>query len=89
MEELAGRSLPELARALHFLSHPEVLPLTKAWVISVDVENRCLNYEAPWNCVREAEAHYENIQYGWTGGVGIGYSGNHWCDNCRKRVMEG
>lgn len=89
MEEITGRSIPEATRFLHLLSHPEVIELLKLWITTVDEKGRCLKYEAPWNCAKEAEAYYENVQYGWLGGAsGVGYN-EHWCENCRKKIMEG
>lgn len=85
--EITGRTLPSVAFFLKVLTHPEVIEYTKRYISSLDLENRCQNYEAPWSCAREAEARYENIRYGWLGGgSGVGYS-EWWCEPCRKKVM--
>lgn len=75
---------------LHVLTLPEVIDSTKRYVKAMDKASRCLNYQAPWNCAREAEARYENIKHGWLGapsGSGVGLA-EWWCENCRKKVME-
>lgn len=87
--ELLGRDIPNLRWALRVLSHPDVIEYTKRYFDAMDVNSRCTKYEPPWSCAKEAEAKYENIKYGWLGaGSGVGFS-EWWCDNCKKKVMEG
>jgi hypothetical protein len=75
-----------IRRILSMLSHPDMIKITIKYFQDLDGAQTCEKYEAPWNCAREAEAHYENIQYGWSAGVGIGFDGS-WCTPCRDRVM--
>lgn len=88
MKEIVGYEPPDVRPLIRLLAHPDMIEYTTAYFNSFDKESMCLNYEAPWNCAREAEALYENIKFGWLGGAGgIGYS-DAWCEPCRKRVMD-
>lgn len=71
---------------LNVLIHPDLIEFTKRYIESKDDASRCLAFDAPWNCAREAEARYENIKFGWLAGNGVGFS-EWWCENCRKKVM--
>lgn len=85
--EFTGSEPVGLRRYLRLLSHPDVITKTKAYFDSVDFAHMCTKYQAPWNCAREAEATYQNIKYGWTGGAGgIGVN-DDWCENCRAKVF--
>ena len=85
--EVAGYEPPGVRVLLRVLAHPAIIEDTIRYFEELDPNSRCLNYEAPWNCAKEAEAKYENIKYGWLGaGHGIGYD-EWWCENCRKKVM--
>lgn len=84
---IVGFEPPGARHLLRVLAHPDVIDLTKEYFESMDKNSMCLTYEYPWNCAREAEARYENIQFGWLGGgSGVGYS-EWWCDNCRKKII--
>lgn len=73
---------------LNVLIHPDLIEYTKKYINAQDEGGRCLFYEYPWSCAKEAEANYKNIKYGWLGGAsGIGFD-ETWCDNCRKKIME-
>lgn len=90
IDELAsvrGVEPSNIRRILAMLGHPDMIKHTIKYFRDLDGAQECENYEGPWNCAREAEAHYENIQYGWTGGAGgIGFD-ESWCQPCRDRVM--
>ncbi len=88
IEEAIGY-LPDNTRLiLKALSHPNVINAAKHYINVNDEAGRCLKYQYPWSCAKEAEAMYENIKFGWLGGVnGVGYDDN-WCEPCRKKVME-
>lgn len=89
IKELVGQEPIGLRVLLRVLSHPDIVAEVARYFAGLDVTQRCLNYEPPWNCAKEAEARYENVKYGWLGGAGgIGFD-ESWCDNCRKRVMGG
>lgn len=84
---IVGYEPPGLRVLLRTLSHPEVVNEAKLYFETMDIANRCSKYEPPWSCAREAEAQYENIQYGWLGAVnGIGYD-ESWCEPCRRKVL--
>lgn len=84
---LVGRDIPEARLVLKLLAHPDVIEQTNRYFSVLDPTTMCLNYTAPWNCAREADARYENMQHGWIGGAnGVGYS-EWWCDNCRRKAM--
>lgn len=73
---------------LDLLAHPDIIQETIKYFQGLDKSQQCLLYDAPWNCAREAEAKYENIRYGWTGGAGgIGFDAS-WCDPCRDKVLN-
>lgn len=80
-----------LRHILTALTHPNLIDHTRKFLASYGSkkENRCLLYSDPWSCVREAEARYETIKFGWLGAAsGVGFD-ESWCDNCRARVMQG
>lgn len=84
---LVGHEPPGIRVLLRTLSHPDIVKDARLYFDSMDASSRCTKYEPPWNCAREAEARYQNIKYGWTGGAGgIGFD-ESWCDNCRDKVM--
>ena len=89
IQAVNGGRLPSNVRnVLSIIVHPDVIESTKDYIRVHDVNTRCLNYEYPWSCIREAEAKYKNIKYGWlAGSSGIGYD-ESWCENCRKKVMD-
>lgn len=87
IRELAGIEPLGIRPMLRVLAHPEMISQTISYFQSLDVTTKCLNYEAPWSCAKEAEARYENIKYGWLGGTnGVGFD-ESWCENCRKKVL--
>jgi hypothetical protein len=89
MQEIIGYVPVGTRDLLNVLIHPDLIEFTKAYVKSRDEASRCQKYKEPWSCAKEAEARYENIKYGWLGsGSGVGYA-EWWCENCKKRVMEG
>lgn len=84
---LLGYQPPGVRVLLRVLAHPSLVHLTRQYFSAQDVSLKCLTYESPWSCSKEAEAKYENIKYGWLGGAnGVGFD-ESWCDNCRKKVM--
>lgn len=86
LQEIYGRIPVGTTEILNMIAHPQVIEFTKRYISAKDFSSRCTNYQAPWSCIREAEAKYENIKYGWLG-AGAGYS-EWWCENCRKKVTE-
>lgn len=73
---------------LDLLAHPDVIQHTIRYFQELDTAQKCLNYEHPWNCAREAEARYQTIQYGWISGAGaLGYD-DSWCEPCRDRLLN-
>jgi len=83
-----GIEPPGIRLVLEALAHPELIAETIKYFQGLDKSQMCLLYDAPWNCAREAEAKYENIKYGWTGGAGgIGFD-ESWCEPCRDRVLN-
>ena len=88
MQDIVGQVPENVRLVIKLLSHPDLIKFTKRYFNSIDKAGRCRNYEPPWSCAREAEAKYENLKFGWLGGLdGVGYS-DHWCEPCRSRVME-
>jgi hypothetical protein len=88
IQEATGR-LPNGTRLiLDVLTQPDVIEFTKRFIQANDEAGKCLNYQDPWNCAKEAEAKYRNIKYGWLAGNGVGFD-ESWCEPCRRRVMEG
>lgn len=77
--------LPENTRyILKVLAHPQIIEYTQEYFGKLDNKTRCLRYDPPWSCVREAEARYENVKYGWTAAPGTdGGTQDLWCANCR------
>jgi hypothetical protein len=87
MQTVVGRDIPGVREVIKLLSHPAVIEETNRYFSVLNPATMCLNYQAPWNCAREGDARYENMQFGWVGGAnGIGYS-EWWCENCRKKAM--
>lgn len=85
---IVGAPPPGLRYILTILAHPDVIEYTKRYIAAMDVASHCTNYTYPWSCIREAEARYKNIKYGWLGGAGgIGLD-ESWCENCRKKVLD-
>lgn len=82
--------IPQSTReVLSMIVDPKVIEHTKRYIESMDANSKCLMYEAPWSCAKEAEARYENIRYGWlAAGNGVGYS-EWWCENCRRKIISG
>lgn len=83
---MVGYEPPGLRVLLRVLSHPDMAGEAKKYFEAMDIGSRCTKYEPPWNCAREAEAQYQNIQYGWLGANGVGYD-ESWCEPCRRKVM--
>lgn len=84
-----GYEPPGIRVLIRTISHPDIIGEIRRYLDLVDVASRCVKYEAPWSCAREAEARYENIKYGWYGGAGgIGFD-ESWCPNCRRKVIGG
>lgn len=85
--ELMGAEPLGIRPMLRALAHPQIVQHAVRYFQSLDESTKCLKYEPPWNCAREAEAKYENIKYGWFGGAnGIGFD-ESWCENCRRKVV--
>lgn len=85
---LTGREYASTRTLLKILVHPNVIEYTKRYISSMDEAARCRKFIAPWSCSKEAEAKYENLQFGWLGSSGgLGFD-ETWCEPCRKRVME-
>jgi len=85
--EFTGSEPVGLRRYLKLLAHPEVIGTTKAYFDSVDYASMCTQYGHPWNCVREAEANFQNVKHGWTGAPGGLGQGDEWCENCRAKIF--
>lgn len=84
IQEVLGRTPQGTVELLNVLVRPEVIEVTKRYVAAY---HRCERFKAPLNCARNAEHEYENLKYGWLGGVStIGYD-ESWCEPCRKRAM--
>lgn len=87
VKELVGHEPPGIRVLLRVLAHPDLVQHTRRYFEAHDRSTKCLTYEAPWSCAREAEANYENIKYGWLGGAGgIGFD-ESWCEPCRRKVL--
>jgi len=90
MVELAtsilGHEPVGLRATLKLLSHPGMVESTRRYFESL-VSTDCLHYEAPWNCARESEAKFENLQYGWMGGIYGDEPLSSWCEPCLSKVM--
>jgi hypothetical protein len=91
IDELSGIKGTEPAgirRLLGDLADPAIIEHTIRYFQGLNNARQCLNFEHPWNCAREAEAKYKNIQFGWSGGAGgIGLD-ESWCEPCRDRVLN-
>lgn len=90
MIEATGRNLSEYRAVLKLLAHPDIIKSSLAYLQAMDFGSRCRRYEAPWSCIRDAEASYENLREG--GLAGASSFLNHgmdswWCENCRQKVM--
>jgi hypothetical protein len=89
LREVTGFEPIGARRFLDLLAQPDLIEYTKRFIHSRDEASRCTNYKAPWSCIKESDARYENIKYGWLGGVNTGAGiSEWWCENCRKKVME-
>ena len=54
----------------------------------IDKKHMCEIYSYPWNCAKEAEAHFETIR---GASLGAGLAGAYdelWCKPCRQRATE-
>lgn len=84
---LVGYEPPGIRVLIRVLSYPTVAGEARTYFDAMDVTARCTKYEPPWSCAREAEAQYQNIQFGWMGAAnGVGYD-ESWCENCRGRIL--
>lgn len=83
--ELKGAVPVGLRSFLRLIVEPDVIEYTKRYIESADLQSRCLVYPYPWSCIREADAHLQNITNGWLGAPGV--IDPTWCDNCRKKVI--
>ena len=70
---------------LNVLAHPDVIELTKAFLERMDTASACQKYKAPWSCVKEAEAYYRNIEFGWVGASSHEHD-DSWCVSCWDKV---
>lgn len=73
---------------INALSHPEVIDETISYFRGIDKKHMCEIYSYPWNCAREAEAHFETIR---GASLGAGLAGAYdelWCKPCRQRATE-
>lgn len=87
IQRVAGGKLPANARYfLKLLAHPDLITHTVQFFTGFDVDLMCLKYEAPWSCVHETEAQFENVTSGWLG-AGRGQLITEWCENCKRRVI--
>lgn len=86
VKELVGYEPPGIRVLLRVLAHPVLVQHTRRYFDALDGSMKCLFYEPPWSCAKEAEARYENIKYGWLGGVN-GSLVDTWCDNCKRKVL--
>lgn len=85
--ELVGYEPLGIRVLLRVLAHPDLVQHTRRYFDDLDQAAKCQMYEPPWSCAKEAEAKYENIQYGWLGGAGgVGFD-ESWCEPCRKKVL--
>lgn len=87
VKELIGVVPPDLRSTLKLLSHPHVLDHTIEYFGALDLDQRCLHYEEPWDCELESQAKYETVYYAWRGDLTFTEEWKkNWCRNCRKRL---
>lgn len=85
IQGILGHLPPDTRLILRALAHPAIIEYTQAYFGQLDNKTRCLRYAEPWSCVKEAEARYENVKYGWGGAPGTHGTHELWCENCRPR----
>ena len=84
---ILGHEPAGIRSMLKLLSHPSIIGNVRRYLEALDADAiRCLHYEAPWNCIREADAKYQNMQYGYVGGPMVGVD-DSWCESCLSKVM--
>lgn len=87
MQKILGRVPNSTREVLSILVHKDLIALTKDYIERFDIAAQCQKYKAPWSCVREAEASYKSIKFGWLGGASNIGLDESWCVTCRARVM--
>ena len=81
--------VPDQARLiLGMLAHPRVIDEAKRYLRARDLGSQCTKYKHPWSCIREAEAKFENVKYGWLGAGSAEIELDWCCANCMKRITE-
>lgn len=87
-KSIMGTEPMGIRQLLSLLAHPDMIEHTIKFFNSLDEKHRCEIYDYPWSCAREAEAKYENLNFGWLGaGEGVGFD-DSWCESCRRRVLD-
>lgn len=87
MQEVLGLIPSNTRLILNALAHPSLIDYARRYLRAVDKAGRCTKYEYPWSCTKEAEAKFENVKYGWLGGVSE-IELDWICENCRNRITE-
>lgn len=86
IEAVLGLIPSQTRLILNLLVHPDVIDYTKRYIKAKDEAAKCTLFKPPWDCIKEAEARYENVSFGGVGGSDMEF--DSWCVACRKRVME-
>lgn len=90
IESILGLTPANTRLILNVLAHPELIEHTKRYIRSKDYASRCTKYETPWDCIKEAEAKFENIKFGWlgSGNSSVELSLDWLCEACHRRITE-
>lgn len=86
IETILGRVPDNTRTILNVLVHPDVINTTKRYIHVHDRSDLCQRYAAPWSCVREAEARFENLRLGWLGAASDVLDEIEWCEPCKNKL---
>lgn len=88
LESVFGRTPPGLSQLLDALVKPDVINATASYLYAHDVNRACRLYEAPWDCLKESEARWENVREHNQITSGGMMEFDYWCENCRVRITR-
>lgn len=86
-KSIAGTEPVGIRQLLALLAHPDMIEHTIKFFVAQDEKHRCLVYSYPWSCIREADARYTNLKFGFLG-AGPGTVDPGWCENCQNKILE-
>lgn len=87
IESILGLIPANTRLLLNLLVQPSLVDYTRRYIRAADKSFLCKKYEAPWSCLKEAEAKFENVKFGWLGAGGE-FELDWICESCRQRIIE-